>query len=221
MTLAELMEELETIVVDDSLSQFYKRWINEAILEIASDFHLPALRLIEPVSLPVTVADWLYDAPDNFHKNVFRAADSAGCPIGICRTIDGLHSLYHDVAHSRTEDHVTHLAVQDRKIGIFPRAEESIYLWFCEKPAPLDKPDDEVTCIPAPFQPRTIIPKLVIKNFRLLQDLVVNPPHQSILFWQEEYKTGLHGSARGEIGLINYLAMEKGPRRYGGRDPLP
>ena len=37
MTLAELMDEIKNIVVDSSLEQFYKRWINEAILEIAAD----------------------------------------------------------------------------------------------------------------------------------------------------------------------------------------
>jgi len=221
MTLAELMEELEAIINDDSLSPFYKRWINEAILEIATDFHLPALRLIEPVTFPITPVSWLYDAPENYHKKLFRAVDSGNNPIEVCRSMDTLHDLYDDVAHTETGDHVTHLAVQDRQIGVFPRANENIYLWFYELPDPLEEPDDPVTCIPPAYQPRTIIPKLVIKNFRLLQDLVVNPPHQSLLFWQEEYRQGLYGSPRGEIGLVNYLAREKGPRRHGGRDPLP
>jgi len=219
MTLADLMEELETIVVDDSLAPFYKRWINEAILEIATDFHLPALRLIDPVPLPVTTVTWLFDAPANYHKKLFRAVDSTYNSIKVCRTIDTLHDL--DIQHTETGDHVTHLAVQDRKIGTFPKATESIYLWFYELPDPLENDEDEVACIPAAYQPRVIIPKLVIKNFKLLQDMVVAPPHQSILFWQEEYRQGLYGSPRGEIGMVYYLAREKGPRRHGGRDPLP
>lgn len=220
MTLADLMEELETIVVDDSLAPFYKRWINEAILEIATDFDLPALRLIEPVEFPVTESDWLYDAPENFHKKLFRAVDSSYNPIKVCRTIDTLHDL--DIEHTETGEHLTHLAVQDRKIGTYPKATETARLWFYELPDPLENPEDPVTCIPEAYQPRVIIPKLVVKNFKLLQDMVVAPPHQSILFWQEEYRQGLYGSPRGDIGLIYYLVKERGgPRRHGGRDPLP
>jgi hypothetical protein len=65
-----------------------------------------------------------------------------------------------------------------------------------------------------------IIPKVVTKNFRALQDMVIAAPHQSIMFWQEEYRQGLYGSPRGDIGLLNFIAREKPPRRHGGRDPI-
>jgi hypothetical protein len=218
MTLAELMEEIGNIVVDSSLEPFYKRWINEAILEIAADFALPALRLNEPATLPVTTAAWLYNVPATYQKKLFRAADSVYAPIHI------LTDLYYlderDLDHDETADHVTHVAVRDWKIGVFPKAAESIKLWFYELPTPLDAPDSIPTCIPTAYHSRVIIPKVVVKNFRALQDMVIEAPHQSIMFWQEEYRQGLFGAPRGDIGMVNYLARENPPRRHGGRDPI-
>lgn len=218
MTLAELMEEIGNIVVDSSLEPFYKRWINEAILEIAADFALPALRLIEPVTLPVTTATWLYAVPTTFHKQLFRAADSAFNPIHILPDLDSLD--HRDISHIDTGDHVTHLAVRDQKLGVYPKATESINLWFYKLPTLLNAPDSVPTCIPTAYHSRVIMPKVVVKNFRALQDMVVDAPHQSIMFWQKEYQKGLYGEPYGDIGMINFLAREKPPRRHGGRDPI-
>lgn len=218
MTLAELMDEIKNIVVDSSLEQFYKRWINEAILEIAADHALPALRLNEPAILPVTTATWLYDVPATYQKKLFRAADSVYAPINI------LPDLYYlddrDLEHADTGDHVTHLAVRDQKIGIYPKATESIKLWFYKLPTPLNAPDSIPTYIPTAFHSRVIISKVVVKNFRVLQDMVIEAPHQSIMFWQKEYQKGLFGEPYGDIGMINFLARENPPRRHGGRDPI-
>ena len=218
MTLAELMEEIGLLVEDSRMEQFYKRWINEAILEIAADFFLPALRLNEPVALPVTTTTWLYDVPTTYHKKLFRAADSVFNPITILPDLDSLDDR--DLDHDEIESHVTHVAVRDRKIGTFPKAAESIKLWFYKLPTVLEDPGDIPTCIPTAYHSRVIIPKVVVKNFRALQDLVIDAPHQSIMFWQEEYRQSLYGSPRGDIGMINYLAREKPPRRHGGRDPI-
>lgn len=219
MTLAELMEEIGNIVVDSSLEPFYKRWINEAILEIAADFALPALRLIEPATLVVTTATWIYNVPGTFHKQLFRAADSAFNPIHILPDLDSLDER--DLDHDETGNHVTNLAVRDQKIGIYPKATESIKLWFYELPVPLNAPDSVPTCIPTAYHSRVIIPKVVVKNFRVLQDMVIDAPHQSIMFWQKEYQKGLYGEPYGDIGMVNFLARAKPPRRHGGRDPLP
>jgi hypothetical protein len=218
MTLAELMEEIGNIVVDASLESFYKRWINEAILEIAADHALPALRLNEPAILAVTTDTWLYDVPDTYQKQLFRAADSEYGLIHILSDLSYLDGR--DIEHAETGDHVTHLAVRDRKIGVFPLATESIKLWFYELPTPLDAPDNIPTCIPTAYHSRVIIPRVVVKNFRVLQDMIVAAPHQSIMFWQEEYRQGLYGAPRGDIGMLNFLAREKPPRRHGGRDPI-
>jgi hypothetical protein len=218
MTLAELMEEIGNIVVDSSLEPFYKRWINMAILEIAADFTLPALRLNEPALLPVTTATWLYDVPANFQKQLFRAANSEFSPINIMPDLNDLDNR--DLDHDDTGDHVTAMAVRDQMIGVYPLAAESIKLWYYKLPAVLDAGSDIPTCIPAAYHSRVIISKVVVKNFRALQDMVIDAPHQSIMFWQSEYKKGLYGEPYGDIGMVNFLAREKPPRRHGGRDPI-
>jgi hypothetical protein len=218
MTLAELKEEIGILVSDSSLEQYYKRWINEAILEIAADFSLPSLRLNEPALLLVTTSTWLFNIPATYQKQLFRAADSEYTPIHILQDLNLLDER--DLDHDDTGDHVTHVAVRDQKIGIYPMADESIKLWFYKLPTTLDGLGDIPTCIPTAYHSRVIIPKVVIKNFRVLQDLVIDAPHQSLMFWQREYQKGLYGEPYGDIGMINYLAREKPPRRHGGRDPI-
>jgi hypothetical protein len=218
MNLDELIEEIGTIVADSSLQSFYMRWINEAILEIAADFPLPALRLNDPIPLVIATSSWLYIAPATYQKQLFRAADSDFNRIRIMRDLDALDGL--DLDHDDIGDHVTHLATRDRTIGVYPKAAETINLWFYKKPASLDNGTHVPTCIPESYHSRVIIPKVVVKNFRALQDMVIAPPHQSILFWQKEYLKGLNGEPRGDIGMLNFLGRERKPRRHCGKDPV-
>lgn len=219
MTLAELEATLALYVQDDSLATYFKEWINIAVYEIANDFHLPALRLNEPTSLTVTESNWLYDLPDTYMKKLFKCYDSNWDKITIKRSLDDLDSQ--NIEHDETADHVTHVAVRDTKIGIYPMAAEDIKLWFYKKPTDLSASTDELTCIPKQYHSRVIVPKVIIKSYHLLMDLAVNPPHQSLAWWMEEYRAGLYGEPGGDIGMINALARDKGVKRHGGKCPLP
>ena len=62
MKLSEMEAELSRMVRDDSLRALLVAWINNAILEVATDFELASLRLVdwEPVTvrhLQVALAD--------------------------------------------------------------------------------------------------------------------------------------------------------------------
>jgi hypothetical protein len=219
MTLEQLIAQIDLVVKDSDLAANYPDWINAAISELAADFDLPALRRIDPAQLAVTEYGWLYDMPENYQKGLFRARNGNYGKVHIARDIDDIHRK--DIDHDQVEDAVAHVGVQDRKLGVFPKANDTLYLWFYEAPAPLVEPGDKVTCIPAEYQARVIIPKLVVKNFTILQDLVIDAPHQSIAFWQAELQAGLYGRPHGEIGLLNFLVKARGIRRHGGRDPLP
>jgi hypothetical protein len=221
MNLARLKDELSLVVRDVSMEPRFADWLNDAVEEIALEVDLPALRLLSPEPFIVTATDWLYDPPDNFHKNLFRAADSEWQPIRICQRWEELDAA--DLDHDEVDTHVSRIAVTEDggQIGIYPMAAETISLWFYEKPTPMDKEGDEPDCIPATYRSRLIISKVVVKNFKLLQDLMTEPPHQSLQWWQTEYLKGLHGEPRGDIGLLNYLAVRRKPRRHGGRQPLP
>jgi hypothetical protein len=227
MTLKELEEEIALLVNDSSLSTNYRRWINEAVLAVADDLALPALKLMDPVPLEITEDSWTYALPSSFLKQVFRVGVFDGTEkiaanyVPVKKAIDGFNTLHDlDPAHTLTADHPEQYAVLGRNIGVFPKAVDTIYLWFYEKPKPLMKPTESPDCINESYQHRVIIPKVMIKNFRILQDMIVLAPHQSITFWQTEYSNGLYGVRGGDMGLVNVIARENPPRRHGGRDPI-
>ena len=219
MNLGELESELALYVQDDSLVVHFKDWINNAILEIANDFALPALKLKDPVSLTVTESDWLYDLPSTYHKELYKCYDSNWEKVTISHALGDIDEL--DIEHTDTGDHVTHVAVRDNQIGVYPMAAEDIKLWFYELPTGLDSSTDVPSCIPNQYHDRVIIPKVVVKAYHLLMDLSTQPPHQSLAWWMAKYRVGLYGEPNGDIGMINCLARDKKIRRHGGRCPLP
>lgn len=220
MNLGELKQELRTIVMDSSLEPFFRDWLNQAVEEIAADFHLPGLKLLEPWPLAVQADKWLYDLPENYHKNLFRVRSGADRrPVAILREMAELDVL--DMGHTETGDRVVRVAAEAGRLGVYPKADDTLWLWYYRKPVPMEQDSDEPDGIPPAFRYRVLISRVVIRNFKLLQDLMTQPPHQSLAWWLEEYKTGLFGNIHGDIGMLNFFAREKGPRRHGGRDPLP
>lgn len=224
MTLAEMEQELDLIVRDGSLTPYFKTWLNEALFILAADFDLPALRRITFYSFPVNQGNWIFTLPNDYHKNLFLCLDGNRNPVTICYRVEELMAL--DPEHLEAGERVTHTAVndtgEDKELLVFPKADDTLKLWYYRKPNLLDLPTDSPRCLPPEFHHRVLIPKVVIKNYQLLLDLTANPPHQSLAYWEALYQRGLYGAPRGEIGLINYLAKAGGPpQRHGGRDPLP
>ena len=161
MNLGEIESELALYVQDDSLVVHFKGWINNAILEIANDFALPALKLKDPVTLTITESDWLYDMPSSYMKKLYKCYDSNWDKITISHALGDIDEL--DIDHDETADHATHVAVRDSQIGVYPMAAEAIKLWYFEKPIELDASTDTPTCIPNQYHDRVIIPKVVVK----------------------------------------------------------
>ncbi len=224
MNLADLIQELELIVADGSLEPYFKGWLNQAIEEIALDFDLPALKRKIPYTYSINPSTWIWQLPDVFHKKLFAIMNGDWDPVVICRTVEDLIAI--DPDHDDTGDRVTHVAVDEtgpvKYLYTYPLATDTLQLWFYDKPGLLDVETDVPNLMPLEFHSQVIIPKVVVKNFRLLQDMAAEPPHKSLEYWHEQYRKGLYGDKRGEIGLINYLARAKGgPRRHGGLDPLP
>lgn len=219
MNLGELESELALYVQDDSLVVHFKPWINNAILEIANDFDLPALKLKEPTSLTITESNWLYDLPATYQKKLYKCYDSDWDKITISHSLGDLDSQ--NIEHDETADHVSHVAVRDSQIGVYPKAAEGIKLWYYKLPTDLDVSTDVPTCIPNQYHDRVILPKIIVKAYHLLMDLSTQPPHQSLAWWRAKYIVGLYGEPGGDIGMVNSFARDKGVRRTGGRDPLP
>lgn len=223
MNLTRLTAELALYIRDDVLEAYSTSWLNDAILEIASDFELPDLRLREPTALTTTTANWLYSLPATYHKKLFKVRNENYDQLSICRDIQTIESIDYD--HDETGDSVTNIAIEGvndtAKIAIYPKANDTLYLWYYRLPVSMSAGTDEPDGIPPEYHERVIIPKVIAKNYRNLTDMAVKQTHQSIMYWEKKYKTGLYGEPGGDIGMINYFAKNKGVRKHGGRDPLP
>jgi len=228
MDLDEMLAALTEVVQDFRLALSFTQKLNDTILELAGDFELPALKLLDPVPLTVDDSKWLWPMPDSFHKKLFRVANSSLTPWGhihIHRDIEGL--TRQNMAHDTMADHVhvvaTAMQGEDWYLGIYPLplTQDVLELWFYRKPAILVKPADIPDCIPPEYHYRVIVVKTILKNFRLFTDAIEDGPMKSLTYWEELYRRGLYGEPRGDIGLVNYLAkLRGGPRRHGGRDPI-
>lgn len=218
MNLAGLKDELRALGVAGSYSSSFTGWINDAVLEIAADFELPELKLREPTSLSTTTSDWLYDLPSTYHKKVFKCRNEDYTQIGIAREIDYIDQI--DSDHDETGDSVTDVAVEGGQIAIYPKANDTLYLWFYRLPVSMSATTDTPDGIPSSYHARVIIPKVIIKNFLLIggTDAIAA---DGIGYWQSRYRAGLFGEPGGDVGMINFFAKSKGVRRHGGSDPLP
>lgn len=222
MNLERLESELGLIVQDASLEPYFRDWINDTLLSLAGDFDFPALKLLAPEYFQVTTADWIYDAPEDFQKNLFRCVDANSNTVLICRDISTLDIF--DIDHDDTGDNITHIVSIETgmspKLAVYPLADDTLRLWYYKKPTLLDDPGDEPDFIPVEFHDRVIIPRVVVKNYRILQDLAVQAPHESLLYWESQVRLGLYGAPGGDPGLVQKLALATTPHRHGGRDPL-
>lgn len=218
MTLREIMEELSQHVRDETLRDiFFKKWINDAVLGLAEEFQLPALKLLEPHNMPVNSSTWLHALPETFHKELFKCRSVDWGRVGILSSVSALDEL--DPDHDEVEATVRFVAVSEehRNLAIFPKADTTVRLWFYRKPEVLDSEEDRLTCIPEAYQRRVLIPKVIVDAFPMIQDMAVQPPGPSIGYWRTKYSEGLFGSPKGEIGMIPYLAARNAPRVHLGR----
>ena len=228
MNLEALEASLGEFVKDSELALSFAQKLNDTILELAGDFELPALKLLDPVSLTVDDSKWLWPMPDSFHKKLFMVRNSSLTPWGhvhIHRDIEDLNRW--NPEHDATGDSVSMVATgmqgENWYLGIrpLPLTQNILQLWFYRKPAILAKSTDVPDCIPPEYHFRVIVVKTMIRNFQMFTDAIEDGPMKSLVYWQNEYKKGLYGELGGDIGLVNYLAkLRGGPRRHGGRDPI-
>jgi hypothetical protein len=230
MNLERLEAEISLVLNEEQFQKLLRDWINEAVLEIATEFELPTLKSPTAYKFQTDKNNWLLPFPKeaNFHKKVFLAMDSYMNPIltkinGLEIDIQYLNEL--EQQHIAHGDHVEIVATTNFEgtdyLGYYPRATETIHIWFYVKPKPLMKPEDVPVCIPPAYREKVIVPLVIVKGLERLQDLIETPDPRQLEYWRALYKEGLYGSPGGSIGMVHYLAKTKGgPRRHGGRDPI-
>lgn len=221
MTLDELKTDLDWLLQDRTVNAAFDRLIASERLSFAAEYELPALKLYEPVSVAVTTATWLYDMPATYHKMVFRARNNDPNEYWfpcIYREIAAIDAL--DFDHNETDTYVQQIAVEGNKLAVYPKANDSIKLWYFKKP----DTSAAITEIPDEWIPKVLTPRLVLRAFRLFPELAREASTENRLsldYWRTRQMEGLYGSPHtGEIGFINTLSKSRPPRRHGGRQPL-
>lgn len=226
MERSELVDKVKRVIRDPYLATFIPDWINEAIFLIATEFHLPTLRRIEPYTASLSENDWLYPTesvpfPSDYHKRLIRCENSTRTAIEIARSIEAVIGM--DSDHSVTSSVVEVIGICDhrRQFVVYPRATDTLYMWYYKKPETLDSETSELLCIPAPYDVNVLVPKVILIGFQHLPDLMIDSTDRPLQYWKQEYSTGLYGGRSGDIGMVNYFLREHGVRRHGGDDPLP
>lgn len=215
MTLEELRTVLYEHVRDEYLrDNFFDRWLNMAVLRLAKEFLLPALRRLEPYSFTINTTNWLYTLPDEFLKMVFKIMNTDYSYVTILDHLDQIDSM--NPAHDDTYDYVTYAAVdvEQRKLAIYPKptTTTTLHLWYYTKPVVMEADSDSPTCIPEVYHETVLVPRVIIDAFPMIQDMAVQQPGPSLQYWRTVYREGLFGSPKGEVGMLNYLASLKKPR---------
>ena len=229
MNLGQMQDELGYLIRDNgALTSWLLGWINDAILEVATDYDLKPLALVTPYEIGVDTTNWLWSLPDSFHKNLFMAKR-----VNTDGTIHRIHHIHKDYRHLLSKDHtitgdnVRELAVIPQglllMLGVHPLAVDNLNLWFYQKPAVLSNASDVCDCIPFNFIPQVIYPKIIIKNYQFIVDQVTDFPFTAgpLQYWQGELSKGLFGARGQGTGLMGYFQINfNPPRRTGGRDPI-
>lgn len=223
MNLADLTLEIRQVLRDVTIEASIPAWLNDSMLELAGGFELPTLRLHEPATLTTTESAWLYDLTDAVHpsgyefmKRCFRVS-STEVPTGF--TLETDMGLLYDIDPERddTGDRVQRVVLDGGQLGVYPMADDALSVWFYRAPLPMEDDDDEPDGIPVAFHYRVLIPKVVLRAFRVYPELAtesVNDGTQALVLWTQRLHEGLYGD-KAQIGLIDYL--QKSNRPYGPR----
>ncbi len=214
MTLDELVKEVYSVNRDPSTETSIPVWLNQAVLELAAEYELPALRLRQPAVLTTTTAAYLYDIADAVHplgytyqKRLFRVT-SAQFQQGFGLEPDPRWLDDTDPGRTQTGDAVMRVAVEGDQLSVFPRANDSLNLWFYRNPVPMVAGDDTPDGIPAPYHYRVLVPYTVLRTFRvypeMLDNLVVGDNSKMLALWTARLNQGLYGD-NVQIGLMQYI----------------
>jgi hypothetical protein len=233
MNLTELQDQLDVIFRDPTNAHHYTTWLNESVRELAHQYDLPGLRLKLPATLATTTTDWQYDistatpptANYDYMKRVFKITNSAHTRgIRIRRDVGLIDAI--DPDHDETGDDVSSVAVEDTVddavVAIYPKANDTLNIWWYRQPIDMSVTTDLPDGIPAAFHMDVLLPMAVLKGFRVYPDIATESEldnTRALTWWEQKLKVGLYGDGY-RIGMIYSLKKsdpirQRGPRSGG------
>jgi hypothetical protein len=163
-----------------------------------------------------TSSKWrpLYSTNVTYHKKVTGARSynnnweviPVSYEMAIIENLDGQH---HD-----TGDTVEQIGVEDKFLGSYPRVNDVVSMYFYRMPVPMSKPNDVPDGVDDEFICDVLIPRVVVRNFRIINQMAIRPLLQNLKYWEDVQK---HGEETMKLKLVKSKAIEK----RGGSDPLP
>jgi hypothetical protein len=215
MNFLRLKTELRSVLRDPDVENALGAWINDVILELAGEYELPTLRLREPASLVTTTSNWVYNLSAATHpttgyaylKRVWRVT-SATLQQGF--GIEPEFVAFDDIdrAHTQTGTAVQRVAIEGDQVGIYPKAVDTLALWFYRRPIAMSADTDVPDGIPEPYHYKVIVPMVVLRAMRLYpDDLAFALPGdntRALARWSAMLNQGLYGDGT-QIGMLHYI----------------
>jgi hypothetical protein len=163
-----------------------------------------------------TNAKWrpLYSTNLTYHKKVTGARSynnyweviPVSYEMAIIENLDGQH---HD-----TGDTVEQIAVEHKFMGSYPRVNDVVSMYFYRQPVPMSRLNDIPDGLDDEFHCDVLIPRVVVRNFRIINQMAIRPLLQNLTYWE---KVQTEGEEKMKLKLVKSKAIEK----RGGSDPLP
>ncbi len=230
MTLDEISTEVRGILRDPTVEASLTTWTNDIMLELATQFEIPLLRLRQPATLTTTTTDWLYDLSEathvlgyEYHKRVWRITSSTQTTGFVLESdlqaLDDADSTGYSTSHTDTGTSVQRVAVENGQLGIYPMASDTLNLFFYRKPWTVEDADDEPEVPDAGFHYSLLVPLLVLRGFRVYPELVSDNPNdntRALTLWQSRKNSGLYGDGSSQ-GYIPWLQKQRGVHVRGPR----
>jgi hypothetical protein len=164
----------------------------------------------------LTAGKWrkLYSSNVSYHKKVTGARSYENqwevIPVSYeMAMIENLDSLHHD-----TGNYAEQIGVEDKFLGVYPRVDDVVSMYFYRMPLPMIKQSDVPDGLDDEFHHDVIVPWVIIRNFKIINQMAIRPLLQNITFWQKELRDGTEK-------LKLKLAKSKSIDKRGGSDPLP
>ena len=219
MTLDELTVEIKSVCQNPTIESSITTWLNQAVLELAGQYELPQLRLRQPAVLTTTTADYLYPITDAVHplgyeyqKRVFRITSSAfQYGFGLEGEPQWINSI--DPTHAQTGESIQRIAVEGNELVVWPKADDSLNVFYYRKPIPMVDGDDLPDGVAEPFHYRVLVPYVVLRAMRLYPEempySVTGDNTKALLRFQGMLNSGLYGDGVME-GWLHFI--QKGER---------
>lgn len=97
-----------------------------------------------------------------------------------------------DPQHIDTGSMLQQIAVEGNSLGVYPLCTDQLQLYFYRKPIPMQNPSDVPDGIPEQFHCDVVVPRVVVRNFRIINQMAIRPLQKNIEYWERVMEDGIN-----------------------------